>query len=203
MTRYPISGALASLALLLASTSLPAQPAPTRVRGTIETVSGTSVKVKTREGEDLAITLPETARVVAVVKATLADIRPGSYVGVAAIPRPDGSQMAIEVLIFPEAMRGTGEGFRPWDLMPESTMTNATVAETVTRTEGQTLTLRYKDGEKLIVVPPEASIVTFAPAARTDMKPGVKVFTSVVKAADGTATAASITVGRDGVDPPM
>lgn len=203
MTRNPLPGALACLALLLAAAPLAAQPAPTRVRGTIETVSGTVVKVRTREGEDLAITLPETARVLAVVRATLADIGPGSYVGVAGIPRPDGSQMAIEVQIFPEALRGAGEGFRPWDLMPESTMTNATVAETVTRTEGRTLTLRYKDGEKLIVVPPEAPIVTFAPAGRADIKPGVKIFTSVVKAADGTATASSITVGRDGVDPPM
>ena len=161
-----------------------------------------AVKVKA-ERPAVAMRIADTARIVAVAKATLADIKPGSYVGIAAMPRPDGSQMALEVLIFPEAMRGAGEGHRPWDLLPESTMTNATVAETVTRTDGPTLTLRYKEGEKLIVVPPEAPIVTFVPADRSDLKPGTRVMATVVKAAEGPATLNSIVVGKDGVDPPM
>lgn len=199
---------LAAVATLsLATMALPsiaeAQTPAVRVRGTIDSVTATGIGVKPREGGDLMIMLPENARVVAVAKASLADIKAGSYVGVAALPRPDGSQMAIEVLIFPEAMRGAGEGFRPWDLMPESTMTNATVAETVTKSDGHTLTLKYKDGEKTIVVPAEAPIVTFVPAERSDLKPGVKIFTSVTKAADGSATASSVTVGKNGVDPPM
>ena len=135
--------------------------------------------------------VPDGARIVAVARATLADVKPGSYVGIAALPRPDGTQLALEVLIFPEAMRGAGEGHRPWDLMPESTMTNATVAEVVSEVSGPVLTLKYKDGDKSITVPPEAPIVTFVPADRSDIKPGVGVFTSVTKAADGTASTAS------------
>lgn len=187
----------------LAATAAWPQAAPERVRGVIAQAGGADLTVTSREGPTVAMRLADNARIVAVAKATLADIKPGSYVGIAAMPRPDGSQMAIEVLIFPEAMRGAGEGHRPWDLMPESTMTNATVAETVARTDGPTLTLRYKDGEKLIVVPPEAPIVTFVAADRTDLKPGTRVMATVVKAAGGPATLNSIVVGKDGVDPPM
>ena len=195
--------AAGAIALLLAAGPVAAQPAPTRVRGTIETFEGSDLAVKTREGPTAAIRLADNVRVVALAKATLADIKPGTFVGIAAMPRPDGPQMAIEVLIFPEAMRGAGEGHRPWDLMPESTMTNATVAETVARTDGQTLTLKYKDGEKTIVVPPEAPIVTFIPAEKADLKVGARVFTAATRTEAGTFTAASITVGKNGVDPPM
>lgn len=190
-------------AVLLAATAALAQPAPVRVRGAIATVSGSDLVVKSREGGEVAMKLADNARLVAVARATLADIKPGTFVGIAAMPRPDGTQMALEVLIFPEAMRGSGEGHRPWDLMPESTMTNATVAETVTKAEGQTLTLSYKDGQKTIIVPPEAPIVTFIPATLADAKPGTRVVATVVKAAEGPATANSLVVGKDGVDPPM
>ena len=196
--------ALALAAMALATAGGAAAQAPSgRLRGTVESVSGLDVKVTSREGPVVSFRLADNARISAVKKATLADIKPGSYVGIAAMPRPDGSQMALEVLIFPDAMRGAGEGHRPWDLMPESTMTNATVADTVTKVDGQALTLTYKEGEKAIVVPPEAPIVTFVPASLADVKPGVRVFTTVVKAADGWNGAASIVVGKDGVDPPM
>ncbi len=180
-----------------------AQPAPTRVRGAIERLDGTELKVKSREGADVTLTLPESARTVAVARAQLSDIKPGSYVGTAAMVRPDGTLMALEVLIFPDTMRGAGEGHRPWDLLPESTMTNATVSETVTRVDGQTLTLTYKDGQKTVIVPPEAPIVTFVPATRADLKPGTRLMATVTKGADGIATANSVVVGKDGVDPPM
>lgn len=196
-----LAGAVLAAGIAFASAAFP--QATTRVRGVIEKVEARTISVTSREGPVVAFALPETARISAVAKATLADIKPGSYVGIAAMPRPDGSQMAIEVLIFPEAMRGAGEGHRPWDLMPESTMTNATVADTVQKVEGHTLTLTYKDGQKSIVVPPEAPIVTFVPASMADVKPGVRVFTNVAKAADGASSAASLVVGRDGVDPPM
>ena len=192
------------LATLLVGPGAFAQPAPSpRVRGMIEALDGAVLSVKTREGATAKISLLENARVVAVKNASLADIKANTYVGAAAMPRPDGSQLALEVLIFPEAMRGAGEGHRPWDLLPESTMTNATVAETVSRVDGATLTLAYKEGQKTIVVPPEAPIVTFAPADRSDLKPGAKFMATVTRDPSGAMTAASIVVGRDGVDPPM
>lgn len=191
------------LPALAISAAAIAQTAAVRVRGSVQTLAGQDLSVVTREGPTLTIKLADPVRVVAVAKATLSDIKPGSYVGIAAMPRPDGSQMAIEVLIFPEAMRGAGEGHRPWDLMPESTMTNATVADVVSQVSGPVLTLKYKDGDKAITVPPEAPIVTFVPADRSDIKPGVGIFTSVTKAADGTASTASVTVGKNGVNPPM
>ena len=192
------------LAAALLSAPVAAQTGPTRIRGTIEKVTGQDVEIKAREGGALTLRLADNARIVAIARATMADIKPGTYVGIAALPRPDGSQMALEVLIFPEAMRGAGEGHRPWDLMPESTMTNATVSDTVAKTEGQTLTLSYKEGSKAIVVPPEAPIVTFVPAERADLKPGTRIFTAATRAGqDGPWSAASITVGKDGVDPPM
>jgi hypothetical protein len=189
-------------AALFASAAAAQSPAG-RVRGTIESLSGQDLKVVSREGPVVAIRLADNVRLSAVAKATLADIKAGSYVGIAALPRPDGTQMALEVLIFPEAMRGAGEGHRPWDLMPESTMTNATVADTVQKVEGHTLTLTYKDGQKTIVVPPEAPIVTFVPAERADLKPGTRIFTGPTRGSDGVLTSASVVVGKDGVDPPM
>ena len=197
-----LAGALLAAGMLVSSFGL-AQAPVTRLRGVIDKVDARMLSVTSREGPVVAFTLGENARISAVAKATLADVKPGSYVGIAAMPRPDGSQMAIEVLIFPEAMRGAGEGHRPWDLMPESTMTNATVADTVRKVEGQTLTLTYKEGQKTIVVPPDAPIVTFVPATMADVKPGVRIFTSVMMGPVGTASAASLVVGRDGVDPPM
>ena len=121
-----------------------------------------------------------------------------------AMPQTDGSQRAIEVHIFPEAMRGTGEGHRPWDLAPNSTMTNANVEHAVTGAEGQTLTLKYKEGEKKIVVPSEAAIVTFVPGERSDLKTGAKIFIPAAsKQPDGTLSAQRIIFGKDGVTPPM
>lgn len=203
MSKFIRASLLGAVLPALLVTAASAQTAPVRVRGSIQSLSGQDLTIVTREGPTMAIKLADPVRVVAVAKATLADIKPGSYVGIAAMPRPDGSQMAIEVLIFPEAMRGAGEGHRPWDLMPESTMTNATVAEVVSKVSGPVLTLKYKEGDKAITVPPEAPIVTFVPADRGDIKPGVGIFTSVTKSPDGTASTASVTVGKDGLNPPM
>lgn len=205
MTSLPLrmfAGA-AMLAGALCSSLAPAGAQTTRVRGTIDAIVGQTLDVATREGPMIALRISETTRLSAVVKATLADIKPGSYVGIAALPRPDGTQLALEVLIFPEAMRGAGEGHRPWDLLPESTMTNATVAETVQKVDGQALTLTYKDGSKTVVVPPEAPIVTFAPAERAELKPGTRVFANVTITNDGVNTVNNLVVGREGVDPPM
>jgi hypothetical protein len=194
--------ALAAIAVITSIGAANAQ-SPTRVRGTIENVDAQSMTVKSREGRDLEIRLAENLNVSGVVKASLSDIKPGSFVGAAALPQPDGTLKAIEVLLFPESARGSGEGHYPWDLMPESTMTNATVAETVAGVSGPVLTLKYKDGEKKIMVPPEAPIVTFVPGDRSLLKPGTAVFLSATPQADGKLMAGRVAAGKDGVVPPM
>src|SRR5215217_2268325 len=175
---------VAALVWVSAWISVPVQaqsPQTVRVRGTVVSLDGNALVVKSRNGETVPIRLTDSWSVSGVVKASLADIKPGTYIGTAAMPQRDGSLRALEVLIFPEAMRGTGEGHRPWDLLPESTMTNATVAETVNKVDGPILNLTYNGGEKKVVVPPEAPIVTFAPADRSDLKPGARVIATVTK----------------------
>jgi hypothetical protein len=160
--------------------------------------------VKSRDGTELKIVLADNAVAVGVVKAALADIKPGSFVGIAAMPQSDGAQRALEVLIFPDAMRGTGEGHYPWDLQPKSTMTNASVEQVVTAVNGPTLMVKYKDGEKTIIVPPDAPVVTFAPGDKADLKPGTKIFIlAAKKLPDGTLQAARVNYGKDGLTPPM
>ena len=162
-------------ALLLATFGSAAGAQETvRVRGTIERLDGPVYVVKARDGGELKVTLMDNGVVVALVKASLADIKPGMFVGSTGMPQPDGSQKAIEVHIFPEAMRGTGEGHYPWDLQPDSTMTNANVEESVAGVDGQTLTLKYKSGEKKIIVTPQTVIVTYNPGDKADLKPGTK-----------------------------
>ena len=161
-------------------------------------------KDRSRDGAELKVSLADNGIVVAIVKASLSDIKPGLFVGSTGMPQPDGSQKAIEVHIFPEAMRGTGEGHYPWDLQADSTMTNANVEESVTGVDGQTLTLKYKSGEKKIVVTPQTAIVTYSPGDRNDLKPGTKIFIAAAKKqADGTLQAARINYGKDGLTPPM
>jgi len=174
-----------------------------RVRGTIERLDGSTYLVKARDGAELKVALADNPQIAGVVKASLSDIKRGSFVGVTAMPRADGSQSALEVHIFPEAMRGTGEGHYPWDLQPQSTMTNANVEQVVTAVDGQTLTLKYKDGEKKIFVPANTPIVVYVPGDRSDLKPGAKVFIVAVKQPDGTLQGRAWRVGRDGVTPPM
>ncbi|MGE6493144.1 hypothetical protein ACQKFX_01160 [Cupriavidus metallidurans] len=178
-----------------------------RVRGTIEQADGQTLVVESREGAKLKILLADNASVVAVVKASMPDIKQGSFIGVAGMPQADGSQRAIEVLIFPEAMRGTGEGHYPWDLRPQSTMTNATVVhieQTVTEVDGRVLSVKYKDGERKIIVPANVPIVTFVPSDKSELKPGIHIFISAArKLPDGTLQASRINFGKDGLTPPM
>src|SRR3984893_12301075 len=150
-------GMVGGFALVIAASTTWAQDT-VRVRGTIERVEGQTLVVKSRDGAELKVAMADNVVIVGLVKASLSDIKPGSFVGVTGMPQADGSQKAVEVHIFPEAMRGTGEGHRPWDLRPQSTMTNANVVnveQTVTGVEGRTLTMKYKDGEKKIIVPPD------------------------------------------------
>jgi hypothetical protein len=201
----------ATCAVLLASTAAFAQDKPMRVRGTVEQLDGTVMTVKSREGDTLKIKLADEGKVVALVKASLADIKPNSFVGSTAMPEPDGSWKAVEVHIFPEEMRGTGEGDRPYDYKPQSTMTNGTVNSvgkstttgTVANEEGTTLTLNYKDGSKKIDVTPQTVIVSYMPGTREELKPGASIYVpAATRQADGTLLTARVNVGR-GVAPPM
>jgi hypothetical protein len=178
-------------------------PSPTRVRGTIEGIDGDVVAVKSRSGDDVKLHMTADMRIVGIVKISLADIKVGSFVGATTVPGPDGSQNAVEVHVFPEAMRGTGEGSRPYDLRPNSTMTNATVAESVAGNDGHTLLVKYKDGEKKVVVAPETPVVTYVPADKSDLKEGAKIIAFVKKLPDGSFETDRISVGRDGLTPPM
>ncbi|HLG82122.1 MAG TPA: hypothetical protein VKY22_13985 [Bradyrhizobium sp.] len=191
--------------LVLFSTVAVAQQAQTvRIRGTIEAVDGPVLSIKTREGSDVKVKTTDDVAVFGVVRTSLAEIKAGSYIGVTAMPEPDGTQKAVAVHIFPENQRGAAEGFRPWDLRANSTMTNATVAETVKGTDGQHILVKYKEGEKKVLVPPETPIVTFVAGDRSEMKPGAKVIIfGAVKKDDGTLEASRVNVGRDGITPPM
>ena len=190
--------------MLAASTSFAQQPQTVRVRGTVEAADGPLITVKSRDGQSYKIKLTDNAVVRGIVKAPLSDIKANSFIGVTGMPQADGSQKAMEIHIFPEAMRGTGEGHRPWDLVPSSTMTNATVAQMVKGVSGDEITLKYKDGEKKIVVAPDTVIVTYVPGDRSELKPGAKIFIAAAnKKDDGTLEASAVSVGRDGVAPPM
>jgi len=181
------------------------QQAPvTRIRGTIEAVDGPLMTIKTREGSDVKVKMTDNVAVFAVIKTSLSEIKEGSYIGVTGMPEPDGTQKAIAVHIFPENQRGAAEGFRPWDLRPNSTMTNATVAQTVKGTDGQNILVKYKDGEKKVVVPPDTPVVTFVAGDKSEIKPGANIIIfGAQKKDDGTLEANRVNVGRDGVTPPM
>jgi uncharacterized protein Veg len=182
-----------------------AQQAPmVRVRGAIEAVDGNVLSIKSRDGSDVKVRMTDNVAVFAVVKTELSQIKEGSYIGVTAMPEPDGVQKAIAVHIFPENQRGAAEGFRPWDLHANSTMTNATVAETVKGSEGQNILVKYKDGEKKVVVPPDTPIVTFVASDKSEVKPGAKIIIfGAAKKEDGMLEANRVNVGRDGITPPM
>jgi hypothetical protein len=175
-----------------------------RVRGTVEGMDGPVYLVKTRSGDTVKVAVTDKPLFVAMVKASMADIKPGMFVGSTAMPGPDGSLRAVEVHIFPEAMRGTGEGHRDWDLKPQATMTNASVEAAVTGVKDQTLTMKYKGGEKTLVVTPETVVVTYAPGDKAELKPGTGIFIAAAeKKPDGTLLTPRITYGKDGLVPPM
>ena len=178
-------------------------PSPTRVRGTIEGVEGDMVAVKSRGGEDFRLRMANDMRLVGITKISLSDIKVGSFVGTTTVPGPDGSHNAVEVHVFPEEMRGTGEGSRPFDLRPNSTMTNATVAESVAGNDGHTLLVKYKDGEKKVVVSPDTPVVTYVHADKSELKAGAKIIAFFKKLPDGSFEANRISVGLNGLTPPM
>jgi hypothetical protein len=193
----------ALFALVIAMPALAQSPTPVRIRGAIEAVDANAMLVKSREGATLKIALADNLGVSAVVPITLSAVDSGKFIGTAAMKKPDGTLQALEVLVFPEAMRGAGEGHYPWDLMPDSTMTNATVAAVVSSSAGRELTVTYKGESQKIVVPADVPVVTFEPSDRSMLQPGAHVFLTAQRAADGSLSAARVAVGKDGLVPPM
>ena len=194
LAALPVPGSIASAQ----------QPPAVRIRGTIEAVDGSLLSVKSREGSDMKVRMTDNVAVFGVASTELSEIKEGSYIGVSAMPEPDGTQKALAVHIFPESQRGAAEGFRPWDLRPNSTMTNATVAQTVKGTDGQEILVKYKDGEKKVLVPPGTPIVTFVAGDKSELKPGARIIIfGAVKKDDGVLEANRVNVGRDGIMPPM
>jgi hypothetical protein len=197
--------ALALTGFVLFGATSPASAQETvRLRGSIERVEGPVYIVKNRDGAEVKLTVTDNPLFVAIVKSTMADIKPGMFVGSTGMPQPDGTQKAIEVHIFPESMRGTGEGHYDWDLKPQTKMTNANVEQTVGGVDGQMLSVKYKDGEKKLLVTPETAVVTYVAGDKADLKPGIKIFVGAAKKqADGTLQTPRITYGKDGLMPPM
>ena len=184
-------------------TALAQTAPPTRVRGTIAALAGDQLTVKAREGQTLEITLAEPLTVATVKNVALESIAPGSYIGTATRTGADGKLTALEVLVFPEAMRGRGEGHFAWDLEPGSMMTNGTVKGAMTASSGRELSIGFKDSANTVYVPPGVPVVTLAPAERADLKPGAPVFLAASKNAEGKLSTDRVTVGKDGVAPPM
>jgi hypothetical protein len=200
MRRIRILGATALFTALALSSAWAQQPPTQRVKGTIEKVDGNTLTVKPKDGGAVTVMLASDAQVVGVVKATAADIKEGSYIGSGAMPQADGSQKAIEVHIFADVQRGTGDGHRPWDGAPNSTMTNGEVGTSVSGVEGPVITVKYKGGEKKIVVGPSTPIVKYVVSDKNELKQGASInITNAVKKPDGTFEAARVQVGRDGL----
>jgi hypothetical protein len=205
MTRR-MSAAAAFAVAMTASLAWAQQTPPTvRVRGEITKVDGPTLSIKARDGQDHTVKLADNARITALVKASLADIKTGAFIGVTAMPQPDGSQKAIGIHIFLDSQKGVvADRHMPWDREPGSTMTNANVESTAAGVDGQTVMVKYKDGEKKVIVPPNTPIAAYAPGDQGDLKPGAKIFIiAAQKQPDGSLVAPAINVGRDGVAPPM
>jgi hypothetical protein len=197
-----IARVLAALSFALVGIALPASAQEiVRIRGTIERIEGPVYVIKSREGTELKLTLTDNPLYVAIAPSTMADIKPGMFIGSAGMMQPDGTQKAIEVHIFPESMRGTGEGHYDWDLKPQSKMTNGNVEQSVSGVDGPVLSVKYKDGEKKLLVTPETVVVTYVPGNKDELKPGTKVFVAAKKQPDGTFQAPRITYGRNGAGP--
>jgi hypothetical protein len=190
-----------ALLLVVVAGAAPAQQT-VRVAGTIESFDGRVLAVKSDKLGDVKVALTGDAAIFGVSKATIVDVKPGTFIGVGAMPQPDGSQLAVQITIFAEVQRGLGEGFRPWDARPNSTMTNGAVDQTVTSVNGPVLVVKYKGGEQKIVVPADAVIRAYAVGDKSELKPGAHIaIVRATKTSDGSFEANRVNVGRDGVVP--
>ncbi|WP_410014768.1 hypothetical protein [Sodalis sp. C49] len=203
ITRFLALGLTGALLMSSALTPAAAADNSVRVRGTVAALTGDRLQVTSREGQAVMVTLKPGWRVSAVAKAGIADIKPGDYVGIASLPTSAGGDGALEVLIFPPQLKGAAEGSFGWDLKPNSTMTNATVADAVKSVGSSDVTVSYHGREKKISIAQGTPVVTLAPATPEDVKPGSVVFVSAEKGADGELSAGNLIVGKNGVVPPM
>lgn len=186
------------------TTVISAQPAQTvRVRGTIERVDGNDLLIKSRDGENLKITLGEKSEIIGLTKIGLSDVAPNAFVGVAAVPQSEGAQTALSIHVFPESARGFNEGSRPYDVRPKSTMTNGALADRIKAIDGDVLVIKYKDGERKVIVTPDTSIVRFEPGQRSELQEGAKVVATILQGPGGEKQITRINVGRDGLTPAM
>ena len=179
------------------------QPPVSRVRGMIESVNGDLLIVKGRDGRNTTMKMAANASVTGVAKIALSDIGPGAYIGVTSVADAQGNQKATEVHLFPDALRGAGEGTRPWDTAPNSSMTNGGLDKMVESNDGRTLTVKYRGGEKQVVVGPETAVVKLVPAKRSDLRAGAQIVAATSHTADGALETSRVSVGLDGVTPPM
>jgi hypothetical protein len=197
-----IAALLLAVVSAVAIAQAPASP-PVRIRGTVEKLDGQMLTVKSRSGESMTVKMADNFTVMGIAKASAADITDGKFIGTTTVGERDGALVALEVHIFPEAMRGTGEGHRDWDLRPSSKMTNANVANVVSMGKDRVMTVQYKGGEKKVLVPADAAVVTYAPAERGELKPGAQVFVLASRQPDGSLAASRVGVGLNGQVPPM
>jgi hypothetical protein len=202
--RFSVFIAVLATGLALAFPSIAQQPQTVRLRGTIEAIDGPTLTIKTRSGEAVKVRLADNARASAIVKASVADLKPNTYIGVTSVPAPDGSDKAVAVHIFPEERRGTAEGRMAWDLLPDSKMTNGAVNLQVAGVQGGMMTVTYKGQESKIALAPETAVVAFIAGDRSELKPGTQIIIfAATRNEDGTLQAPAITYGRDGLTPPM
>ena len=200
--------ALAAFAALLISMALGYAPVyadgtPSRVRGSVVSLDGSKLVVRAKDGKDISISLADNFAALAVVKSSMADIKQGTFIGTATVTQPDSTLRSVEVVVFPDNLRGTAEGHYPWDLGASSMMTNATVANAVKGVDGQTVTVTYKGGQKKIDIPANVPVVAVVQASKEDIKPGAVVFVPSVRQSDGSLTSGAVLFGKDGVIPPM
>jgi hypothetical protein len=202
--RFVIAGLFGAFAVLSTSSAFAQNAEVVRVRGEVVSFDGAStLVVKSRQGTDVTVHLGDPLRLVGVVKASVSDIKPGVFIGTTTVQKEGFASHSLEIHIFPESLRGTGEGDRPWDLVPGSSMTNGTAGNAVDSVDGKTVTVTYQGGSRAVVIQPDTAIVTYVPIDKGDVKPGVKVFAITQKGADGMLIASALSVGKNGVTPPM
>jgi hypothetical protein len=201
--RLTLALATALIPMALVFTAAFADGTPVRVRGSVVSLNGSQLVVHAKDGKDVTVNLADNFAALAVVKASMADIKEGTFIGTATVTQPDSTLRSLEVVVFPDKMRGTGEGHYPWDLGSSSMMTNATVANAVKGVEGQTVTVTYKGGEKKIDIPANVPVVALVPATKEEIKPGAVVFVPTQRQPDGSLNGGAVLFGKDGVIPPM
>src|SRR6202521_3247570 len=189
--------------IALGCTPVYADGTPVRVRGTVVSLDGSKLVVRAKDGKDVSVSLADKFAALAVVKSSMADIKEGTFIGTATVTQPDTSLRSVEVVVFPDSLRGTAEGHYPWDLGSSSMMTNATVAKAVKAVDGQTVTVTYKGGEKKIDIPANVPVVALVPASKDDIAPGAIVFVPTERQSDGSLHSGAVLFGKDGVIPPM